>query len=120
MTMLSNNLSAQEQKNCCSTSFTQDSIKYVSLKVLSSEYRRLKRKPCEDCFDWARSGLQLVMIELGERLEGKSKSDIRKVMGKPTDIDEGQWIYDWRDGHDYLFFEFTNDRAKADWYHAYE
>lgn len=112
-------LSAQDQKDCCLSVFSAETVKQVSLEELAREYRRLRRQSCKDCFKWS-SGLQLLMTELGERLEGKSKAIIRKSMGRPDEKKGNQWIYDWRNGHDYLFFEFTAGRAKAQWYYAYE
>jgi hypothetical protein len=112
-------LSAHDQKDCCSSVFSVGMLKQVSLEELAREYRRLRKHSCKDCFKWS-SGLQLVMSELGVRLEDKSKTIIRKNMGRPDEKKGNQWIYDWRNGHDYLFFEFIEGRAKAQWYYAYE
>lgn len=112
-------LNAQDQKDCCASVFSGEILKQVSLEELAREYRRLRKHSCKDCFKWS-SGLQLLMSELGVRLEGKSKAIIRKIMGRPDEKQGNQWIYDWRNGHDYLFFEFTGGRARAQWYYAYE
>lgn len=118
--LLCGKLHAQDVKGCCASIYSTDSLKKVSLNDLSVEYRRLNRKRCAECNSWARSGLFEVMTELGNRLEGKSRVDIRKAMGKADEQEGNKWIYDWRNGHDYLFFEFTDGRAKAQWYYAYE
>lgn len=118
--LLCGQLSAQEEKDCCKSIYTAETLKQVSLKELSLEYRRLNRKRCEECNSWSQSGLFQVMTELGNRLDGKSKADIRKAMGKADEKEDNKWIYNWRNGHDYLFFEFTDERAKAQWYYAYE
>lgn len=118
--LLCGRLSAQEAKDCCQSIYNAEALKQVSLQELSLEYRRLNNKRCEECNSWARSGLFQVMTELGNRLDGKSKADIRKAMGKADEKEGNKWIYDWRNGHDYLFFEFTDGRAKAQWYYAYE
>lgn len=118
--LLSEKLPAQEVKGCCASIYTAESLKQASLKELSSEYKRLNRRPCAECNSWTRSGLFQVMTELGNRLDGKSKTAIRKAMGKADEQEGNKWIYDWRNGHDYLFFEFTDKRAKAQWYFALE
>ena len=113
-------LSGQERKGCCASKYSKESVKLVSLEEVSKEYKRLRRVRCEECSSWSASGLQMVMIELGNRLDGKSKDEIKSVMGKPDEIEDNDWIYNWREGHDYLYFTFDQGRGKAAWFYAYE
>ena len=63
-----------------------------------------------------------VMEALGKRLDGSRKSKLRKIMGKADEKEGGQYIYHWRNRHDYLYFtkEKHSRTVKHGWYYAYE
>ena len=67
--------------------------------------------------------LHNVMTELGRRLgvAGTKTSQVRFIMGEPDEKTAARWVYWWRGGHDYLFFELAKATVtKSDWYMAGE
>jgi hypothetical protein len=93
----------------------------MDLNRLGKEYKRLKSLKCSDC-DHFSSDLMTVMEVLGKRLDGSRKGRVRKVMGKPDEKEGLRQIYQWRNGHDYLYFtkEHGSRTVKHGWYYAYE
>jgi len=110
---------AQNKKTCCSSKYTDETLSTLSTLDLSREYKRLKRKHCKDC-SLSTSGLVWVMTELGKKLDGKSREEIKRMMGDPDLLEGERWIYSWRSKRDYLYFDFTGDVGKANWYNAWD
>lgn len=98
-----------------------------SLAELGRRFAALrKRRAANDhdasVYSWG-GELHQVMTELGERLgaAGTPASRVRQIMGEPDERTPERWIYQWRGGHDYLFFDIAKDRVvRADWYMAGE
>lgn len=111
---------AQGQK-CCLTKYTRQQLDSISLPDLGREFKRLKSLKCKDC-DLMSGDLYDVMQVLGDRLKGKCKKEVLKVMGKPDEKEKESLVYHWRgQGHDYLFFDCENpSKVESGWYHAYE
>lgn len=120
--MLCSSYSAgQHDKGCCDSRFAPAQLDSLPIPTLAKEYRRLRRRGrwCSDCSDWL-SGQHEVMVALSSKLVGLPPSQVRRFMGKPDEKEDGKWFYDWRDGHDAVFFDFPDGRARSFWYHAYE
>ena len=91
----------------------------LSLTQLGSEFKRIKQNSCKQCNAYG-SDLMSIMSELKNDLNACSKKTMYKTLGKPDEIVNGKYIYYWRGRHDYLYFEFENNKATPNWYYAYE
>ncbi|MBL7711426.1 MAG: hypothetical protein JNL13_03135 [Chitinophagaceae bacterium] len=106
---------------CCRSFYTAGRWDTLDLHRLGQEYKRLKSLKCSDC-DHFSSDLMRIMEVLGTRLEGSRKCQVRKIMGKADEKEGRQYIYHWRNRHDYLYFtgEKHSRTVKHGWYYAYE
>jgi hypothetical protein len=104
-------------------------------------------EPSNPAIDNFNSERHLAMNELQKQLGviGTSGDEIQRLMGPPTKVlDEPDmvlnhefrrmnenyiypsgtkiWIYEWRSGHDYVYFLIAKDNKviQSDWYNAYE
>ena len=104
---------------CCTSRYGPAMMDTLDIKKLALEYARLKRMDCEDCRH-SMSDYRSIMERLGEQLNGKTKQQITRMMGRPDRRKDGQYIYFWRGWHDYLYFVFSSGRGRSQWYYAYE
>jgi hypothetical protein len=105
---------------CCISTYSVSQFDSLNLEQLGAEYKRLKSLNCQYCSRF-RSHYMLVMEQLGTKLNGESRKAIKRVMGKPDERERNKLIYQWRGGHDYLYFTFNHGSAgKSNWYYAYE
>ena len=105
--------------SCCNSIFSKTQMTELSLTQLGSEFRRIKQNRCKQCAAFG-SDLMTIMSELKNDLNGCSKKTMYKTLGKPDEIVNGKYMYYWRGRHDYLYFEFENNKATPYWYYAYE
>jgi hypothetical protein len=113
------NTSIAQAKGCCKSKYSAERLAALEVKKLGVEYVRLKRAACEDC-NSSMSDYYSIMQSLGEQLNGKSKQQIKKIMGLPDAKKNGRYIYFWRGWHDYLYFSFSSGKAQSEWYYAFE
>lgn len=105
---------------CCESRYENSQFDTIPLEQLGLEFQRLKALNCQYCQHYG-SDLQIIMEKLGERLSGKSKRDIKNIMGKPGDKKNNCFIYHWRESHDFLIFDFSGGNgAVSEWYYAHE
>lgn len=117
---------------------------YLRLKDERGHWNSQAHNPAIDNFEGER---HQSMIELQKHLgqSGTSGDEIQRLMGAPSKTldqpdlvlnhefkrtndnytfpkDAKIWIYEWRGGHDYVYFVVSNDNkvVQSDWYHAYE
>jgi hypothetical protein len=112
-------ISIAQTKGCCKSRYSAERREVLDIKKLGQEYTRLKHTHCEDCKS-SMSDYYSIMQHLGEKLEGKTRQQIRKIMGSPDSRQDGKYIYFWRGWHDYLYFTFTSGKGRAEWYYAFE
>jgi hypothetical protein len=106
--------------SCCKSSYSRSQFESLTIELLGNEFKRIKALRCDDCRIFG-CDYQVIMEYLGKRLNGKSRKEIKKIMGNPDLKDGNQWMYFWRGRHDYLIFEFTGNKgAISRWYYAYE
>jgi hypothetical protein len=105
--------------SCCKSIYSKTQMTELSLTQLGSEFRRLKQNNCKQCAAFG-SDLMTIMSELKNDLNACSKKTMYKTLGKPDEIVNGKYMYYWRGRHDYLYFEFENNKAEPNWYYAYE
>ncbi len=105
--------------SCCNSIFSKTQMTELSLTQLGSEFKRIKQNSCKQCNVYG-SDLMTIMSELKNDLNGCSKKTMYKTLGKPDEIVNGKYMYYWRGRHDYLYFEFENNKAEPNWYYAYE
>jgi hypothetical protein len=105
--------------SCCKSIYSKTQMTELSLTQLGSEFRRIKQNRCKLCNAFG-SDLMSIMSELKNDLYGCSKKTMYKTLGKPDEIVNGKYMYYWRGRHDYLYFEFKNNKATSHWYYAYE
>jgi hypothetical protein len=119
-----------------------------SLAALGKEYRALRKvagwfsnggKEWNEAVDSAGGRKEMIMGELGARLgDGKStRRQVVRIMGKPDEIahdGDMSWglatppagttellVYEWRGGHDWLWFAVTGKQVTASgWWMALE
>ena len=91
----------------------------LNLTQLGLEFRSLKQNNCKQCAAFG-SDLMTFMSQLKNDLNGCSKKTMYKTLGNPDEIVNGKYMYYWRGRHDYLYFEFENNKAEPNWYYAYE
>ena len=111
----------KDKKNgCCVSKYRKDQMPALDISKLGAEYQRLKRKKCEMCDSWG-SDYVSIMNMLEQRIGGKTGAYVIEVMGKPDTIEDGNYIYFWRDWHDdYLYFSFPQGKAISQWHYALE
>jgi hypothetical protein len=121
-------------QNCCVLELKNGR----SLETLGKEYQRLRLDKKTSCCDNFGSGLMEVMIQLNDSVSlGITQNKIISIMGIPDiiatnkeplehhftnlGINERVLIYCWRGLHDFLYFEFKNDKLiNKNWYYAGE
>lgn len=109
---------AQEHgPKCCTSKYKYEQWDTLDLKTLSAEYLRLKHKKCADCSDFS-APFNDILKALGKRLNGKTQQEVMRIMGKPDEIEAGNYLYYWRGRHDYLIFHLIDGKAVYDWYQA--
>jgi hypothetical protein len=106
-----------KMRECCACKYPEEQWYSLDINILGAEYHRLKRKKCEACNSWL-SDYGGVMKVLGNKLNGKTEQQVIKIMGKPEAMEDGNYIYFWRGGHDYLYFNFPQGKAISQWYYA--
>lgn len=104
---------------CCSSLHDRTQFDSLDIKTLGNEYQRLKQLNCSDCDNFS-SDLAEIMRALEPKLQGKSKRQVKGIMGRPDEKSFGVLIYYWRGKHDYLIIEFGRNGAIVNWYYAYE
>ena len=112
-------VSEAKKSGCCASKYPRAQWDSLNVNKLGIEYQRLKRKNCEACNSWL-SDYGSVMQVLGNKLNGETEQQVIKIMGKPDATKDGNYIYSWRDWHDYLYFSFPQDKAISQWYYALE
>jgi hypothetical protein len=117
---------------------------YLRLKNDRGHWHNQPHNPAIDNFDGER---HQAMVKLQEQLgqTGTSGDEIQRLMGPPTKIlnepdlvlnheflrtndnyqypnDAKIWTYEWRGGHDYVYFVISKDNKviQSDWYNALE
>lgn len=100
------------------------------LASLGQEYQELRKQPghfsgggeWNAAVDKWGGRKHEVMGELGELLKGQSTEVLLATMGEPDRRSAGErWIYYWRGGHDYLFFDCRAGKiVNVDWWMAGE
>jgi hypothetical protein len=106
--------------SCCKSSYSRSQFESLTIEQLGNEFKRIKALRCDDCRIFG-CDYQVIMEYLGKRLNGKSRKEIKKIMGNPDLKDGNQWMYFWRGRHDYLIFDFAGNKgAISRWYYAYE
>lgn len=109
-----------KQQECCASKYPEEQLDSLNLSKLGGEYQRLKRKNCEAC-DASGSSYVSIMNMLGNRMKGKTRHQVKEVMGKPDAIHDGNYLYFWRDWHnDYLNFSFPEGKARSQWHYDLE
>lgn len=99
------------------------------LEDLGREYRELRKQTghfsggdtWNDAVDHWKGRKHEVMAELGRQL-GQVRTDrLLQIMGPPDERRANRWIYFWRGGHDYLYFEVEGARVTSShWWMAGE
>jgi hypothetical protein len=117
---------------------------YLRLKNEHGHWHNQPHNPAIDNFEGERhQAMKELQQQLGQT--GTSADEIQRLMGPPTKIlnepdmvlnheflrtnadyqypaNAKIWIYEWRGGHDYVYFVISKDNkvVQSDWYNAWE